>query len=50
MVVAIGDVDDGSTGPLGEDLGFAVLLGARVDVDDGDAALREKSSTMVWAS
>jgi hypothetical protein len=41
FVVSIRDVDEGATGPLGEDLGFAVLVGAWVDVDDGDAALRE---------
>src|SRR5215469_9332915 len=41
FVVSIRDVDEGATGPFGEDLDFAVLVGTRVDVDDGDAALRE---------
>ena len=41
FVVTLGDVDEGATSPLGEDLGFAVGVGAWVDVDDGDAALRE---------
>src|SRR5271168_1381185 len=41
FVVSIGDVDEGSADPLGEDLGFAVFIGAWVDVDDRDAALRE---------
>src|SRR5271168_3086589 len=41
FVVSIGDVDEGSADPLGEDLGFAVFIGAWVDVDDRDAALRQ---------